>query len=362
MKRLMTHLLAFALGVVAVILWSKITNHGESDNANQTQSEKGGMMIDGRPVDRSSVRSKNPGPTPGPSTDVEFSKSIRRADLEAWLESKKGNPRSQAEALVIAGLLTKDPDLVRQGIQADPENGHLLFIGATLPAFSDEERLAMSKRLLDAAPDNVLSSFISAAYRSEAGEKDAAIQILRESVGRPKIDDFRMKTQLMTEDALIAAGLAPDAAKVRSAFEMGVGYLSDLKSLVVALKGAEGSMSPDDASELRSMTALMGQHLRDPSRSGTLIDHLSGIALEEATLKGLPDEAPSPYDGLTVGQARESIAAERQSVTEIVKTMPDLQGILSSNPDLARRYVDYTRLMGELEAAKWLTNETKSGR
>jgi hypothetical protein len=320
------------------------------------------MMIDGRPVDRSSVRPKNNRPNNNPSIEIEISKSIGRADLDAWLESKRGNARSYAEALVIAGLLTKDPDLIRQGIQADPENGHLLFIGTTLAGFSNEERFAMSKRLLESAPDNALASFISAAYLSQSGETGEAIQILKGSADRPKMDDFRMATQLITEDALIAAGLSPDAAKIRSTFEMGVGYISDLNSLVGTLKGMEGSMSPDEASELRSMTALMGQRMRDQSKSGSMVDHLLGMKLEEETLKGLPDDAPSPYQGLTVGQARESIAAERQALRDVMNNMPEIGSILTSNPDLMRRYVERTRVMGELEAAKWLTNEAKIGK
>ncbi len=293
---------------------------------------------------------------------MEMSKSIGRADLDAWIESKKGDPRSYAEALVTVGLLTKDPDLIRQGIQTDPQNGHLLFIGTTLAGFSDEERFAMSKRLLEAAPDNALASFISAAHLSETGQTDAAIEILKGSAERPKIGDFGLETQLMTEDALIAAGLSPDAARIRSVFEMRIGYLSDLRSLVGSLKDVEGSMSPDEASELRSMTALMGQRMRDQSRSKTVIDHLSGMMLEEATLKGQPDDAPSPYEGLTVGQARESIAAERQSVRAVLDNMPELETIFTSNPDLMKRYVERTRVMGELDALKWLTNETKIGK
>lgn len=361
MKRLSTYLLALALGVVALILWSQTTKRGDSVKANHTRSETPGMMIDGRPIDWSNVHSKKIRPKISPSLEKEMSKTIGRADLDAWLESKKGNSRSYAEALVIAGMLTKDPDLVRQGIQTDPANGHLLFIGSTLSGFSDEERHGMSQRLLEADPENALASFISAAHLSEAGQTDAAIQILKGSSERPKMDDFRMATQLITEDALIAAGLSPDAAKIRSIFEMGLPYLSDLKSLVGSLKGMEGSMSPNDASELRSMTASMGRRLSDQSSSGTIADTLFGMVIEEATLKGLPDDAPSPYEGLTVSQARESIDAERQSVRQVIDGMPEILDNLLGNPDLARRYAERTRLMGELEALKWLTNETKSG-
>lgn len=362
MKGIISHLLAFVLGVVVVILWSHTVTRDDSEKANQTQSGTSRMMSVVRSVERSGVRSKSIRPDHRPSMERDISKAISRADLDAWVESKKGHSRFHAEAMVIAGLLTHDTDLIRRGIQSDPENGHLLFVGATLPDFPDEERLAMSKRLREADPDNALSSYICAAYISEAGETGAAIQILKGAAGQPKIDDYRMVTQLMTEDALIAAGLSPDAAKIRSFFEMRAGYVSDLRTLVASLKGIEGSLIPEDASELRSMTALMGQRLRDSSKSGTIIDSLSGMALEEETLKGLPDDAPSPYDGLTVREARESIAAERESVARIVHSMPDIQEILSTRPGLAARYIEYSRVMGELEAVKWLANETKSGR
>ena len=62
---------------------------------------------------------------------------------------------------MIAGLILDDHDLIRQGIDTDPENPHLLFIGATLPELK-EERLVMSTRLVAADPQNALSGFILA--------------------------------------------------------------------------------------------------------------------------------------------------------------------------------------------------------
>lgn len=362
MKPVTTTLLAFALGIVALILWPKTTKAVDSVIANQTRSEKKGRMIDGLTIDRSSVRPKKVRPNNTPRIETEITKSIGHTDLDAWLESKRGNTRSYAEALVISGLLTKDPDLIRQGIQTDPKNGHLLFIGATLAEFSDEERLAMSKRFLAADPDNALSAFLCAANLSKAGEMDAAIQLIKGTASKSKMDNFRMNTQLMTDEALIAVGLSPAAAKIRSAYDMRIGYISDLNSLVKTLRNQESSLSTEDASELRSMTALMGQRLHTEPKFGTIVDHLLGLKLEEETLKGLPNDTPSPFEGLTIGEARESIAAERQMIKDALMNMPDMEDMILNNPDLAVRYIENSRLMGELEATKWLTNQTDSGR
>ncbi|MGB6220136.1 tetratricopeptide repeat protein [Haloferula sp.] len=356
MKPLLTHLFAAALGILAVVLWPS----GTADSDAATADGRMPGRNESRPgiVLRPSVR---PGGNQ-PTIDSELSKPVTGKELEPWLESKKGDSRSFAEALVIAGLLTNDPDLIRQGIEADPANRHLLFIGATFSAFSGEERLAMSKRLLAADPDNALAAFISASHLLDAGQSDAAIEILRGTTDRYRMDDFRIATQLGTEDAYIAAGLSPDAAKIRSAFDFKLGYLSDLRSLANSLKDMEGSRSPEEASELRSLTASMGQRLADQSRSGTMIDQFVGMALEEATLSGLSDEAPSLYEGLTVSQARESIVAERQELRQVIENFGNAQDILSNDPDLMSRYIDHLRLRGELEAAKWLVGETESSR
>lgn len=49
---------------------------------------------------------------------------------------------------------------------------------------------------------------------------------------------------------------------------------------------------------------------------------------------------------------------ERQELREVLDGFGDAQEVLSSDPELMSRYIDHVRLMGELEAAKWLAGAT----
>lgn len=359
MRSLLTHLLAATLGMLAVVMWRVGTADHDAAATDAKRSERSkDHRIASRPVAPPRAR---PGDN-RPPIAAKLDKPITIADLESWLASKKGDDRSLGEAQVIAGLITNNPDLIRQGIETDPGNRHLLFIGATLPAFSAEERVAMNKRLLEADPENGLAAFIHASHLMKAGQPDAAIEMLRSATNRARMDDFGIETQLLTDEAYGAAGLSPSAAKVLSAYNITAPYLFDLRTFVGSLKGMEGAFTTGEASELQSLTASMGYRLADKSRSGSLVGQMVGFYLQETTLAGLPDDAPSPYKGLTVAQARESILAERQKIRQEAVNLPDVEKILSADPELMGRYIDRARLTGELEAVKWLHRETERGK
>lgn len=355
LKLFLTHLLAATLGMLVAILWSEKTDDSGDSSASTKKSERSGSDGIGSQADTLlRARSK----ATNLSIAAQISKQITIADLEAWLASKEGDPRSYGEALVIAGLLTDNPEFVRKGIEADPKNGHLLFIGATLGSFSDEERLAMSKRLVDADPENGLAACAHASNLFRSGQTDAAIEILKSTAERPGTNDFMTETQLLMEEAYASAGLSPIAAKVGGTFNVQSPVYSEMLALTNSVKGTEDSLPPDEAANLRALTASMGQRLADHSRSKSVLTHLTGIAVEKATLNGLPDDALSPYNGLTVGQARESINAQQQQIREAIENTPDLD-TLSNDPELLGRYIDRARLVGELEAIQWLQRETE---
>jgi hypothetical protein len=360
MRSLLTHLFAATLGMLAVVIWRAGTNDRDAATTDTKKSERSkGDVISSRPVapprDRSSVNR--------PSIEALISKPLMVADLESWLASKKGDAHSLGEAQVIAGLMTNNPDLIRQGIETDPGNSHLLFIGATLSAFSAEERIAMGKRLIETDPENGLAAFIHASNLMKGGQADAAIEMLRSATHRTRMDHFVNETQLLMDEAYGAAGFSPSTAKVRSLYDGRAAYLLDLMVFAKSLKGMGGAFTTSEASELQSLTASMGQRLADQSGSGSFaLGALVGLSVEQTYLKGLPDDAPSPYEGLTVAQARESIIAERQKIREETENYPDVEKIFSDDPELMGRFVDRCRLTGELEAIKWLRGATARGK
>ena len=59
-----------------------------------------------------------------------MNREICISDLDAWISRMGEDSSAKGQAFAIAGLLLDDPELMRQGIAADPHNPHTLFIGA----------------------------------------------------------------------------------------------------------------------------------------------------------------------------------------------------------------------------------------
>jgi hypothetical protein len=355
MKTIFTHLLAVAVGVVAALLLRPASDEEKISPVETRKSKR---------VERGMADSLTPPPAGTVShtelrrLEAELSKKITISDLKQWLNGKKGDSHSLAEAQAIAGLLTNNPDLIRQAIEDDPKNPQLLYIGATLSSFTAEERLALSERFFQQDTGNALAAYLYAAQLFEAGDTTKGIEILKSSPDRHRIDAFATQTQLLIDDAYIAAGYSPGAAKIQSVLNFSVPYYSDLQSLAGSIKDLRNSLPPDEAADLSSLTSTMGMRLADNTSSGTFINRLSGLSLEEKTLAGLADNSLSPYEGLTVEQARQAIKSEREELRKAMEQAPGLEVIMSSDPELVDRYIDRFRLMGELEATKWWLETT----
>lgn len=355
MKTIITHLLAVAIGVLAVLLLRPASD-GMKNSSGETQKSKPATrgVSDAVTPDSAGVASR--GEKRG-LWDGRAEK-ITAADLERWLASKNGDTRSLAEAQAIAGLLTNNPDLIRQAIKADPENPQLLYIGATLSSFTGEERLALSERFFRQDNQNGLAAYIYAAQLFKSGDTKKGIEILSSAQDRPRIDAYQTQTQLLMDDAYISAGYPPSEAKTLSLSNLSIPYYSDLQSLAGSINDMGNSMPPDEAANLRALAASMGMRLKDQTRSVTFMDHLIGLKLEEKTLAGLPDNAPSPYEGITVEQARQAITSEREELRKVM-AQASLEVIMASEPEMMNRYFDRVRLFGELEAAKWWIQMTR---
>lgn len=269
---------------------------------------------------------------------------------------------SDAAAKIAAGMLMDTPELIRAGIEADPDNPHFLFIGSTRPEFSVEERLLISGRLLELDSENALAAYIHAANLIEYGSYEQGMELLRSSPERFRINDYHAETMLLIEDAYIRSGYSASEAKLKSITDFQLPQLSSLFAFAGSLQELQASLPEERVQELRSLSSLMGVRIGNESRSGLLINRLMGLAIESKTLEGLDSNAPSHYAGFTVQEARNLIQNEKEEIMEITRQLPDFSDLLINQPELMNRYIDRARSVGELEAAKWLLNETQKRR
>jgi hypothetical protein len=352
MKPILAYTLAIAIGVWITLKLLPASNDQEtaSEKTQKTEREKRGLSDSNDSSEKAPRFEKRQRPAERP-------KKVSDADFERWLASKKGDARSLAEAQAIVGLLTGNPDLIRQALEADPENPHLLYIGSTLSSFTEEERMSLSERFFKQDPQNGLAAYLYAAQLFKSGDTKKGLEILTGSQDQTRIDAYATKTQLLMDEAYIAKGLSPSEAKIQSTLSIGISYFSDLQSLADSIKDLGNSLPPNEAADLSALSASMAMRLNDQESSVTYTDHLVGLKLEEKTLAGLPDNSPSPYTGMTVEQARQAIAIEREEILRLTEQAP-LDVIMTTHPELVDRYFERFRLNGELEATKWWLNET----
>ena len=350
LKSISTHLLALLLGVVVVILWPRSEREASGDQAGPHSN------VGPRKSSQLSPESqRHPSGTFGRMLlGEQMNREITKSDLDAWIESMKDDATAKGQALAIAGLMLNDPELIREGIATDPNNPHILFIGANASTFDAKERLELRKRLMELDPDNALVAYMTASQLMAEGNQEEAMNIMKDMGGRHQMKDFGNLTQLLMEEAYIASGLSPHAASIRSTYDFAVPYLIEMKSLTEGMTSMHGSMTPEEVTESRQMAATMGHRFSNQTTPNSLVHQLAGISLELSTLEGLPDDVPSAYHGLNVGEARANILAEQQSLVQAARQFGDHQNRLMSDPDLMQQYIQRFRLTGEMEALRWL--------
>jgi tetratricopeptide (TPR) repeat protein len=355
MKPNLTRLLAFVIAVIAILLFLKFRS-GSRAHADAAQTNSG---TEHAASGTSKAGARPPGRhEPRPDRERAAGKEIGAADLERWLAGFKGSPRTIAEANATVGLLNHNADLIRKAIEMDPDNPLLLYLGAVRRDFSDEERLLLAEAFFKQDSDNSMAAYLYAAQLLKSGDTEKAIEILGSATERRSMNDHNARMGEMFEEAFAGAGMSRDMAKLLSIANLSLPYLRDFLSFSDSLNEMAKTLPPEKAAEINSLNATMGSRVSQRTEPGTLLNHLAGLFLEEKTLAGLPDDAPSPYQGLTVAEARESITIERDRLKESMKRLPEIETLLPGNPELTNGYVERFRTLGEAEALKWLLEET----
>lgn len=356
MKPNLSKFLGIALAIIAILLCLKFRDNAsaDSDAARKQSQTKRAASGAANPHAPHPPGRRNP----RPDREESGSSEISAAELENWLAGLKGDTRTIAEAYATVGLLNDDSDLIRKALEMDPENPLLLYIGAARGDFSNEERLSLAERFHKQDPENAIAAYLYSAQLLKSGDREKGLEILRDANERRMMDDFNGGMSVMIEDAYAGAGMSRDDAKLQSITNLSLPYISDFISLAASLNDSAKASTPAEAAKINALTAAMGKRIGGQAASGTLINQLLGLKIEEKTLLGLPDDAPSPYQGLTVAEARESIAIEREDIKRSTSPYPELETLLPGNAVLTNGFVERFRALGEVEAVRWLREQT----
>ena len=129
--------------------------------------------------------------------------------------------------------------------------------------------------------------------------------------------------------------------------------------------------SPADSEAFRNSTTQLGQRMVERGQTGPSINTLIGLSLQQNALKELPDDATSPFENLTVAEAKAHIEQQKVSFRELLNEDNPIQTLLDSTlsgqvptefppgltSDLLEGYIDRTTLAGEVNATGWLKQQ-----
>ena len=271
-------------------------------------------------------------------------------EILEWLDKRNGD----AEANAMVGILLKDPELFRNAIKLDPDNPYLHHLAANFSEFSVAEKLDHSERFYTLEPENSYAAMSYLVQLLKAGRNDTAIEVLEETAHRENYEDYRSQTMLLRQEALIASGIHPVAAKIggfgsRSGISP-VDFLGSIRKLSELIP----SMPENKRSSIAKLSANAVLRFRENSAED-FIDHAVSVAGERALIEKINDESTPVYDGLSNEEAKNAILLEHEKMAKVLEkgAKLDASGWLTENPVTYSQYIDRRMLFGVENAIDW---------
>ena len=272
-------------------------------------------------------------------------------EILEWLDKRNGD----AEANAIVGILLKDPELFRNAIKLDPDNPYIHHLAANCSEFSDAEKLHHSELFYTVEPKNSYAAMSYLVQLLKAGRNDTAIEVLKETAHRENYEDYRSQTMLLRQEALIASGIHPVAAKI-SGFETRSGMSPvDFLGSIRKLSELIPSMPENKRSSIAKLSANAVLRFRENSAE-SLIENAVSVAGERALIEKINDESTPIYDGLSNEEAKNAILLENEKMAKLCEKLGklDVSGWLTENPVTYSQYIDRRMLFGVENAVDWV--------
>ena len=274
---------------------------------------------------------------------------LSEQEIYLYVQAKGSN----AVSLVAAFESTRDKEYLKTALEKFPNDPFVQAKALMWVDLGDEERAKLIEAFKKSSPTNALANFLAARAAIGRGDTQAAKAELVSAKGKGYEEYFRDSIQGL-EDAYRFTGRSEAEAKVLGSSEITLPHLAQLKSLgkefldLAAKAGARGDIKTQQ--QLVMLNWEIGHALRKASGGVPIITEFVGIAMENAALRGWPQEISfddrAPTDLIAENNAyRKSVQVVGPAFDEWLPNAPDEEIIT---------YMEMLKTSGEREAFRWL--------
>ena len=279
--------------------------------------------------------------------------------LKTYLEANHRN----AESLLAAYQATHERALLDEAIARYPNDPRVAYTAwfRSQPDPGAPGGLQARRQALDllkqAAPDNALANYLSAANYFKSGQPEQAVQELQAGASKPKYDDYTQDAIQSMEEAYRSAGYSDVESKAAATSGALLPHLAEIKqaalSLVELANSYQQAGDPASARAALQMCLDLGQRLDDPN-SLTLIQPLVGIAIQRAGLAAIAAAPPDADTAQAVQERLDGLDQQRAGIRALVAGQPIETWLPNAPAEDVNAYFDRMRLFGEQRALQWL--------
>jgi hypothetical protein len=271
-----------------------------------------------------------------------------------------------AQTLLTAYQASGDRALLDEAIAKypkDPQVAYTAWYRSPSDYNNDPEGLKVRRQALDqfkqAAPDNALGNYLSAANYFKSGQPELAVQEMEAGAGKPRYDDYlRQSVQSMTE-AYQSAGYSDAESKAVASMNALLPHLAEMRQAGAGLLDlANNCQQAGDAAlaqAARQLSLDLGRRLDDPGAT-TLIQSLVGMAVQRKTLEAMVATAPDAAAAQAAQAQLDAVVQERAGIKAMFSPQNFDAWLQTAPPQDISSYFDRRQLFGERQAMEWLAN------
>ncbi len=279
---------------------------------------------------------------------------LTREQVESYL---KANGRSAAN-LLAAFRTSGDPALLKEAMQAYPNDPHVAFEAVFDKDLSPEEQRQWLNTFEQTAPDNALANYLSALNYFSSGQIDQGVQELTAASDKPMADYTVSRVQDDVE-AYLASDYSLAEAKQMAAMQLMLPQLAQFKQLGLdTVDLANAYRQAGDATSAQAalqLAANLGQRYANQSPGEAEISQLVGIFIERNALQAMNPASPYGSNGQTVQDRLNQLAREKAALTELNQQATALFPALSDQDWII--YKDRWLMFGENNALQWIISK-----